>query len=379
MDGSYSQTTSRMRDSFRGCLLGGAVGDALGAPVEFMARTEILQKYGGGGIQEYAPAYGRRGSITDDTQMTLFTAEGLLRAWVRGNLRGICHPPSVIALAYQRWLRTQGIDHALHTQCLDGWLIKERNLYSRRAPGHTCLEALRSMKHSGTTAQNQSKGCGGVMRVAPVGLFMARKEQMRSDFAQGDAYSIREAFDLGCEAAAITHGHVTGQLSSGAFASIIMALAMGTELSLALDETLSVLYEHPGHEETSRAVKQAAHLAEHRPGDPDILPLLGQGWIAEEALAIALYCAWGAKDFRSGVELAVNHDGDSDSTGSMVGQILGTAEGTRAIPDSWLNGLELRNVITAVADDLVEFGDLELRLDDPTDFTDLYFERYPGV
>ncbi|RZI74757.1 MAG: ADP-ribosylglycohydrolase family protein [Pseudomonas sp.] len=91
-----------MRDSFRGCLLGGAVGDALGAPVEFMERTEILRHFGESGITEYALAYGRLGAITDDTQMTLFTAEGLLRARVRGNTRGICSPPGVIAFAYQR-------------------------------------------------------------------------------------------------------------------------------------------------------------------------------------------------------------------------------------------------------------------------------------
>ena len=76
------------RDRFLGCLLGGAVGDALGAPVEFMSRAAILGKFGPDGITDYAPIYGGLGRITDDTQMTLFTAEGLLRAWVRGSLRG---------------------------------------------------------------------------------------------------------------------------------------------------------------------------------------------------------------------------------------------------------------------------------------------------
>ncbi|MCB1975374.1 MAG: ADP-ribosylglycohydrolase family protein, partial [Burkholderiaceae bacterium] len=86
----FSPATERLRDRFAGCLLGGAVGDALGAPVEFMSRDEIFQQHGPAGIREYASAYGQFGAITDDTQMTLFTAEGLLRAWVRGNLRGIC-------------------------------------------------------------------------------------------------------------------------------------------------------------------------------------------------------------------------------------------------------------------------------------------------
>lgn len=97
-----------LQERFTGCLLGGAVGDALGAPVEFMSRQQILQRFGSQGIAEYALAFDGLGVITDDTQMTLFTAEGLLRANVRASLRGMCHPPSVIAHAYMRWLITQG-------------------------------------------------------------------------------------------------------------------------------------------------------------------------------------------------------------------------------------------------------------------------------
>ena len=78
-----------LRDKFRGCLLGGALGDALGAPVEFMQRDDILREFGANGITEFALAYDGLGTITDDTQMTLFTAEGLLRAEVRTWSHGI--------------------------------------------------------------------------------------------------------------------------------------------------------------------------------------------------------------------------------------------------------------------------------------------------
>ena len=98
------------RDRFLGCLLGGAVGDALGAAVEFKSRAATLEIFGPDGITEYAPIYGGLGHITDDTQMTLFTAEGLLRGWVRGCLKGITSYSSVTAHAYKRWLYTQG-DH----------------------------------------------------------------------------------------------------------------------------------------------------------------------------------------------------------------------------------------------------------------------------
>ena len=128
---------------FRGCLLGGAVGDALGAPVEFMSLEEIRVQFGPRGVTGLEDGTWPAGSITDDTQMTLFTAEGLLRAQVRGALKGIVHPPSVVDHAYARWLHTQG------EQCprwrenpYDGWLVGLRELHARRAPGATCLAAM---------------------------------------------------------------------------------------------------------------------------------------------------------------------------------------------------------------------------------------------
>ena len=110
----------RVQDLYRGCLLGGAVGDALGAPVEFMSMEQITGTFGPGGIQEYVPAFGKLGAITDDTQMTLFTAEGVLGAWVRASVHAPSAIPSQIAIAYQRWFHTQGLTHPMHNQCLNG-------------------------------------------------------------------------------------------------------------------------------------------------------------------------------------------------------------------------------------------------------------------
>ena len=75
----HKPKSTHLQDLYRGCLLGGAVGDALGAPVEFMSRAQIVRAFGPHGIEDYAPAFGKLGTITDDTQMTLFTAEGLMR------------------------------------------------------------------------------------------------------------------------------------------------------------------------------------------------------------------------------------------------------------------------------------------------------------
>ncbi|MCJ7797659.1 MAG: ADP-ribosylglycohydrolase family protein, partial [Thermoleophilia bacterium] len=138
---------------FGGCLLGGAVGDALGAPVEFMSFDQIVARFGPAGIDDYAPAYGRLGAVTDDTQMMLFTAEGLLEvAPAAGRPDAAGHPDvtSAVHRAYLRWLITQdgptlplsgedGID------ALAG-LLGVPELHSRRAPGNTCLSALRSAR-----------------------------------------------------------------------------------------------------------------------------------------------------------------------------------------------------------------------------------------
>jgi len=365
-----------VQNLYRGCLLGGAVGDALGAPVEFMSLAQIELQFGLSGIQEYLPVYGKLGAITDDTQMTLFTAEGALRAWVREVARGICHPPSIIALAYQRWLHTQDVVHPMHSICLDGWLIGHQELYSRRAPGMTCLSGLQAMEDSSSRAHNDSKGCGGVMRVAPIGMVFAtlcRQAPTNHDNLLVDCFS------LASEAAAVTHGHPTGQLAAGAIAVIIMLLLLGTSLPEALAAAQKLLATHPGQEETSAALLAAEKLAASTPGSVTALQTLGAGWVAEEALAIAVYSALSTQDFRSGVALAVNHGGDSDSTGSIAGQILGAAHGVAAIPPSWLEPLELRSVVEAVADDLACFTEWQLDDDDDDNSEfDFYFKRYPG-
>jgi ADP-ribosylglycohydrolase len=347
----------RSRDHFSGCLLGGAVGDALGAPVEFLSLEEIRATFGSAGITDYELAYGRRGAITDDTQMTLFTAEGVLRAAVRWHDRGICHPASVIHHAYIRWLHTQGEQSRsrFSREQIDGWLIDVESLHARRAPGNTCLSALRGAT-MGTVERplNASKGCGGVMRVAPIGL-AARDE--------------RAAFALGCEAAAITHGHPSGYYPAGCFAAVIRSLTDGQALPDAIESALRILDKNVGHEECSEAIRRAVARRQDADVTPETIERLGGGWVGEEALAIALYCALSAQgDFARGVLLAVNHSGDSDSTGAMTGNLLGLMLGLEALPARWLDRLELRREIEALA------GDVHTGFDD----SDAWSKRYPG-
>lgn len=360
-----------IRDRCRGCLLAGAAGDALGAAVEFMTLRQIRERFGADGLTDFAEAYGRIGAITDDTQMTLFTAEGVLRAWVRWLSRGIIHVPNVVARAYVRWLRTQQITAPSAQAGGDGWLVAQPELYALRAPGATCLDALRAFADGGgLNADNDSKGCGGVMRVAPIGLLWAATRQPPTT-----AYTGASAFRVGVEVAAITHGHPSGQLPAGLLASIIRDILDGSSLREATERALVTLTDIDGHEETLRILRRAVDLADASP-DPHAIPAeLGLGWVAEEALAIAVYAALVAPDLERGIVLAVNHDGDSDSTGAIAGNLLGAVHGTSAIPAHWLARLELREVIEQLADDLAAAS--FWNLDDIAEMT-LISRRYPG-
>lgn len=159
---------------YRGCLIGGAVGDALGYAVEFYSEKDIRQKYGKGGVAEYELTNGVA-VISDDTQMTLFTASGLLLGTTRGMTNGVMAPyPEYIGLCYQDWYQTQQSGILGLKEPEDSWLGNIPELHRRRAPGLTCLNALKDGQ-LGSVAQpaNRSKGCGGVMRVAPIGLYFA--------------------------------------------------------------------------------------------------------------------------------------------------------------------------------------------------------------
>lgn len=347
---------SGSRSQFQGCLLGGAVGDALGAPVEFQSREKILAQYGPRGIRDLHTAYGRVGAITDDTQMTLFTVEGYLRWQIRGVNKGIASRPSMMRMAYERWYATQEKGTAT-PQEKNGWLIRIPELHARRAPGMTCLSALASRPDGDRLeARNDSKGCGGVMRVAPLGLVAP------------------DPYDSGAEAAALTHGHPLGYQSAGAMALLIAHTVEAPDLEEAVIRTLAEL--PPEAREMASWIQRAADdAASDRPA-LTCIEGLGEGWVAEEALAIGLFCALRGENLEEAVILGVNHGGDSDSTGSIAGQIRGAYDGVEAIPTRWLEKLELRDAIQSVADDLYAWAN------DPdlvrNDLPEAWWDRYPG-
>jgi ADP-ribosylglycohydrolase len=185
--------------------------------------------------------------ITDDTQMTLFTAEGLLRAWTTARHSGSV-PDFTTALqrSYLGWLSTQEGPRAKEPNGTGAdWLLAVEGLHERRAPGGTCLSALRDMALSGKkAADNTSKGCGGVMRAAPAGCLAVRIN--RSDQA-GTALL---AFELGRQAAALTHGHPSGHYPAGVLATVVSSILQGETIEAGIMRSLAILQGRNGSGET---------------------------------------------------------------------------------------------------------------------------------
>jgi len=332
----------KFRDRVRGCLIAGAAGDALGYAVEFTAWSGIRAQYGQGGIQEYEldRATGTA-IITDDTQMTLFTANGLL---LQEGHPGKRTPECWIYAGYVDWLSTQFRTKLAQKVC---WLREVPELNARRAPGNTCLAALESGEMGSVDEPiNNSKGCGGIMRVAPVAVYGRMK-----------GWDWKKTALLGAEAAAITHGHPLGYMSAAAMVDIVYRILGGAGVREAVEQAIDAMEElYADSAWTPNFVKQmrrAVELTENAESDLDNIEELGEGWVGDEALYIAIYCAVKYHDdLDAALIAAVNHGGDSDSTGAIMGNILGAHLGYEAIGEKWKKNLEMHDLILEVADDL---------------------------
>ena len=329
-----------LQDRIRGSLIGGAIGDALGYPVEFISSFKGIQaRYGERGItrldtqQLWLDEVGQRGKavISDDTQMTLFTANGILNA-IRlkvGMKYGIC-------LAYIEWYLTQiGKKSGKYKNC---WISDLPELNKRRAPGNTCMSSL----------NNIYRGSDSV-----IPLYAAVDDRM----------DIMEADKLAGEAAEITHQHPLGYIPAALMSHVIYRLTLEeTPTRQSLEG-----YIHEGMAEMEKLYPVNLHdvkymgelcekailLANNSRTDVENIESIGGGWVGDEALAIAFYCALKHFDsFEEAMIAAVNHAGDSDSTGAVCGNILGAAIGYEAIPQFFKDDLELHDVILHMADDI---------------------------
>ncbi|MFI5501438.1 ADP-ribosylglycohydrolase family protein [Nocardia asteroides] len=375
-------------NAVHGCLLGGAIGDALGAPVETRTLRQIRDQYGPLGITAEADHL----RISEETQLTAFTVEALIRGSVRARAKGI--GGATMGLLQQGmlvWLRGQVVELPDQPFTLHSSLSAHPELIEQRGVANSVYTALRAAAARRAPTQplgtreapiNTSKGSGAVMRAAPCGFGYAAD---RAGTATG------AIFELGCDAAALTHGHPSGWLPAGTLAALIYQLVRGNDTRTALARARAELSTYPEHEETSAALDAAAALAgaiprAGRAPTAEEVESLGQGWIGPEALAIAVFAVLAAEFrggashdiVRTGLLLAVNHSGDSDATGAIAGSLLGARYGRPALPRRWSDTIDARRVLDRLATDYcTEFG-LTPPRDDHGQPTDDWYARYPA-
>jgi len=215
---------------------------------------------------------------------------------------------------------------------------------------------------------NMSKGCGGIMRAAPCAF---------SELPDSDEALKRIAM-LAAQSSAVTHGHPLGYMSS-AMLAVIVACALTRdketlkEIVLKARSIVNELFSEENYlGELNEAVETAIALSENKKDDTVNLRKLGEGWVAEETLAIAVYCALKySGDFSAALTASVNHSGDSDSTGAVTGNILGAYLGEEKIDAKWKNNLELYGLISEMADKCAEnicpSNDISLKNNAPTE------------
>jgi ADP-ribosylglycohydrolase len=341
-----------LRSRIEGCLLGGAVGDALGFQAQPWQDETSRQLFDQDAMGPCIPDELNLGAVSANTQMTLFTAEGLSIAKARGSAVDLNAVTTTVFQAYLRWLMTQAEVSqnqlvSQHGTCsiLDGVLMGFDVLYKRRRPDAVNLQTLKQAR-MGSHLQpvNRSKGPGAITRVAPVGLVANEAT----------------AFELASAVARTTHGHPSACLAAGCLGHIIAGIVRGKRITQMV-EAVKIRLVQMGDlaDECLAGLNRAMALLAKGPPSLQKMASLGHGETAVEVLAIALYCAIAAgNDFAKGIAMAIRQPGTAAHTGAVTGALIGVYAGDAAIPPRFVKPLELRALILEMAEDLERIGQL---------------------
>ena len=346
----------RSLSKITGGMLGLAIGDALGYPVAHLTRPQILEQYGQNGIQGFDLSNGFA-IVSDDTQMAMFTANGLLLGRTRGCMRGVMGPyAGYLAIAYLDWCRTQHMPGQTDGYRPHTWLYGVEDLHHRRGPDPLCLHMLEARK-IGTieTPEGRASSSCVLARAIPIGLFFDPAQMAQAEIDR-----------LGAESAAITNGHPMGWLPAAVLVHIISRITYGDikpkQLEGVVQEAVracSAQFSGYPDEPMASLLRRAARLVHSGLSDAEALAKLGSGAAAEEVLAHAIYCCLKyPQDFEACIIAAVNHSGKSDAVGAVAGAISGALLGSEAIPAFFTDPLELRPELETLAQDL--WGDCRM-------------------
>ena len=326
-----------LKSAYRGCLLGLAVGDALGEPADKLSWAQIREDFGPNGLMGYAGDCPR---VTSHTQLCAFTANGLLLGQTRGQISGKMAPfVRYMALSQKEWAKAQR-PYAMvqRTFCWVYWVDEFR----RRACADSRMLEMLASDHIGSLEEpiNRLDGCGSLSAAVAVGLF-------GTDSAR-----------LGAEAVALTYGHSTAILSGAIVAEVVHRVVNRRAVSLeqhfrdalnAVEEKFSGSF--PKARTVTAAVRYAMDLAKERTDALDQLVCQTAPQVLAGAAYTLMHCG---DDFDAAMVSAVNHSGRSSAVAALAGAILGARLGERAIPDFYLDSLESAQPLRTLADDLCQ-------------------------
>ena len=287
----------------------GALGDAFGYAIEFDSWNTIRHAHGPAGLQNWPyAATPRRLVVSDDTQMTLFAMEAIAEA-LEAHGRHL-HPGPLRQAsesAFLRWLETQGsIPSSRHLSLMTG-LASQRILWQRAAPGMTCLAALSGIRDH-RLKTNDSKGCGAAMRAAPYATLV-------------DAFGLDFVWRAASDQGHVTHHDVDGYISGAALAFILASQPKSIEDLESCALAAATRAELLGAHGTALCLREACRLRDVFMDPEQMCDALGEGWVGDEAVGLALWAAFRSTGTLQAIRIAANHRGDSDSTASMAGQI----------------------------------------------------------
>lgn len=354
------------KNKFEGALTGSAVGDAFGYPLMTLTYADICASYEKRGAKELAISKKTGTALfTEATQMTLFTADGIL--WANNDHAAYENGAvaNYVFYSYQEWLymQTKAIADREYEWILDktknpniSSLMKSKGLGKSRRLNDTNINALLDAKNDnyGTLSKqlNQNKDNGAVKRVTPVGLFYGQNSDM--------------AFRMACDIGAITHSHPDGYLPCGVYAATVAEALADKPIDDAVNEAMALLATYSQNENTYKMLQKAVDLANDQDIDPqEGISHLGDGFSAVSTLAISVYSAiLHQTNYKYAIALAANHDGDSAACAAITGGILGAWYGFKKLPGDWKKKIQYKNLIKTVADSLYEASEYSVKEND---------------
>lgn len=329
---------------YRGCLLGMAVGDALGAAVDGKSYRQICETYGPAGLLGYDLVNGFA-EITSYTQVALFTCNGMLLSVAKGQV-GTAACMRHITTALKEWARAQHLPgDPILRHC---WLCRIPQARKRRSMDPRTLDALtRDVLGSLKAPANQGAGPGTLAAAIPAGLFF-HPERM----------AVEEIGILGAQIVALTHGDPMAYLSGAMLAYLIAGIVQAPECPMEEQvqhamEAVAVQFPGQPVQRLQMMLREAVRLS-HQPELPGQQVMEQQECkSAAQVLAGAVYAVLASNgDFDTAMILAVNHSGKSAAVGAIVGALLGAQLGEKALPEFYLDCLDCADVVREVATDL---------------------------